>query len=292
MRGIILAGGRGSRLYPLTRVISKQLLPVYSKPMIYYPLSVLMLAGIQEVLVISTPEDLPLYRRLLRDGAHWGMRFVYAEQDEPRGLADAFRIGRDFLGGESAALVLGDNIFYGSGLQETLRRAARVETGAVIFAYTVRDPQRYGIVELDARRRVIGIEEKPEVPRSNLAVPGMYFYDRKVAELAASLTPSARGELEITDLHRLYLERGELTVEILSRGTAWLDAGTHEALLQAANFVQAVEDRQGVMIACPEEIAWRMGFIDVGQLVVLASDLPDPYGAYLRSLAHDEPPIH
>ncbi len=284
MKGIILAGGKGTRLYPITRSVSKQLLPVYDKPMIYYPLSVLMLAGIRDVLVISTPDDLPAYQRLLRDGAQWGLRFVYAEQATPRGLADAFLVGRDFIAGERCALVLGDNIFYGSRLQETVRRAAELARGAVVFAYPVRDPHRYGIVELGADRQVLSLEEKPATPRSNLAVPGMYFYDEQVCDLAAQVTPSPRGELEITDLNRLYLERGQLAVEVFGRGTAWLDAGTHESLLEASSFVHAVQRRTGLMIACPEEIAWRMGFIDDARLAELAAELPDDYGEYLRGL--------
>lgn len=287
MKGIILAGGRGTRLYPLTRAVSKQLLPVYNKPMVYYPLSALMLAGVRDILVISTPEDLPQYRRLLRDGGQWGLRFAYAEQAEPRGLAEAFLIGREFLEGGAAALVLGDNIFYGAGLQETLQRAAEVRQGAVVFAYAVRDPGRYGVVEFDAAGRVLSLVEKPAVPRSRYAVPGMYFYDGRVSDFAAELRPSARGELEITDLNRVYLERGELRVAVLGRGTAWLDAGTHESLLQASNFVQAVEERQGLMIACPEEIAYRMGFISARQLATLARELPDNYGEYLLRLAAD-----
>lgn len=284
MRGIILAGGRGTRLYPLTRAVSKQLLPVYNKPMIYYPLSMLMLAGIREILVISTPEDLPAYRRVLDDGSQWGIRFHYAEQSEPRGLADAFRIGREFVAKQPVALVLGDNIFYGTDLQQKVRRAADLREGAVIFAYEVRDPQRYGVVEFDAARRVLSLVEKPEHPRSHFAVPGMYFYDHKVCRLAAELQPSARGELEITDLNRVYLERGELRVEVLGRGTAWLDAGTHESLLQASSFVQAVEERQGLMIACPEEIAYYMGFITAEQLAAAVEKLSDGYAAYLRRL--------
>jgi len=289
MKGIILAGGRGTRLYPVTRGTSKHLLPVYDKPMVYYPLSALMLAGIREILVISTPDDLPQYRRLLGDGAQWGLTVSYAEQSSPRGVADAFLIGEAFIAGSPCALVLGDNLFYGTGLAETLRRAAMVQRGAVIFAYPVRDPERYGIVELgdaDARgkRRVLSLEEKPAVPRSNFAVPGMYFYDARACELTRTLAPSARGEIEITDLNRLYLERGELQVEVFGRGTAWLDAGTHSALLAAANFVHAVQDRQGLMICCPEEIAWRMGFIDNQQLARLATEFTDEYGAYLRHL--------
>jgi glucose-1-phosphate thymidylyltransferase len=283
MKGIILAGGRGTRLYPLTRSISKHLLPVFDKPMIYYPLSALLLAGIRDILVISTPEDVGQYRRLLGTGADWGIRLSYAEQATPRGVADAILIGEQFIAGEPCALVLGDNIFYGTNLGHTLQSAAALTTGARIFAYPVRDPSRYGIVELD-RGRVVSLEEKPERPRSSLAVPGMYFYDRRACELAHTLKPSARGELEITDLNRLYLDRGELSVEVFGRGTAWLDAGTHGSLLAAANFVHAVQDRQGLMICCPEEIAWRMGYIDDRQLEALAAGLADEYGHYLRHL--------
>lgn len=289
MKGIILAGGRGTRLHPLTLAASKQLLPVYDKPMVYYPLSMLMLAGIREVLVISTPEDLPIFQRLLGNGHQWGMEFSYAEQDQPRGLADAFRVGAEFLGSQPACLILGDNIFYGQGLVSLLERAARLTDGALIFAYPVRDPQRYGVVEFDEQGRALSLEEKPKQPRSNYAVPGIYFYDSQVTELAASLKPSARGELEITDLNRLYLEQGKLQVEVLGRGVAWLDAGTHESLLQAANFVQAVQDRQGLMISCPEEIAYRKRFIDAGQLQQLAQSINNSYGDYLLRLADETP---
>ncbi len=289
MKGIILAGGRGSRLHPLTLATSKQLLPVYDKPMIYYPLSILMLAGIREILIISTPEDLPIFRRLLGDGIQWGLRFSYLEQDQPRGLADAFRVGAEFIAGESSCLILGDNIFFGSGLPEILRRSARLTEGARIFAYPVRDPERYGVVEFDEEGKVLSLEEKPAKPKSNHAVPGIYFYDSSVVELAANMQSSSRGELEITDLNRLYLERGDLSVEELGRGIAWLDAGTHEALLQSASFVQAVQERQGLMISCPEEIAYRMGFIDRAQLLGLAENLKsNAYGQYLNQLANEK----
>ncbi|MFZ5880368.1 MAG: glucose-1-phosphate thymidylyltransferase RfbA [Chloroflexota bacterium] len=285
MKGIILAGGRGTRLNPLTLVMSKQLLPVYDKPMVYYPLSMLMLAGIREILVISTPEDLPNFQRLLEDGSQWGLRFSYVEQDQPRGLADAFRVGADFIGGDSACLILGDNIFFGHGLPEMLRRAAALKAGALIFAYAVRDPERYGVVEFDSDGLVLSLEEKPTQPKSNFAVPGIYFYDSKVVELAANLQPSKRGELEITDLNRLYLERGELHVDTLGRGVAWLDAGTHESLLQSAGFVQAVQERQGMMISCPEEIAYRMGYINEEQLREQVGRMANNgYTDYLRRL--------
>jgi glucose-1-phosphate thymidylyltransferase len=285
MKGIILAGGKGTRLYPLTLAVSKQILPVYDKPMVYYPLSMLMLAGIREVLVISSPEDLPGFRRLLGSGAQWGMSFSYAEQAEPRGIAEAFIIGREFIGGDPVCLILGDNIFYGSGLPEQMQAASRLQSGAVVFAYSVRDPERYGVVEFSPAGKALSIEEKPAHPRSHYAIPGIYFYDNHVLEFAANLQPSPRGELEITDLNRIYLNLGELDVEILGRGTAWLDAGTHESLLQAANFVQTVEERQGLMIACPEEIAYTNGFISADQLRVQALRYAgNDYGLYLLRL--------
>ena len=293
MKGIILAGGRGTRLYPLTIGISKQLLPVYDKPMVYYPLSMLMLAGIREILVISTPEALPAFKALLRDGSQWGLQFSYAEQSVPRGLADAFLVKRGFSAGESVCLILGDNIFFGHGLPSQLRAAAQLTKGALIFAYPVRDPQRYGVVEFDEQGRALSIEEKPLHPRSHYAVPGLYFYDQHVEEIAANLKPSARGELEITDLNRTYLERGQLRVEPLGRGVAWLDAGTHESLLQAANFVQAVEERQGMMISCPEEIAYRMGNITKEELRLQAQSMDaNEYGKYLLRLLEEEIPFH
>jgi glucose-1-phosphate thymidylyltransferase len=289
MKGIILAGGRGTRLFPLTLGVSKQLLPVYDKPMVYYPLSMLMLAGIQDILVISTPEALPAFRALLKDGSQWGMNFSYTAQDEPRGLADAFLVNPDFGRGQPTCLILGDNIFFGQGLATKLQSAARLEQGALIFAYPVRDPQRYGVVEFDENGQAISIEEKPQAPRSRYAVPGLYFYDHQVGEIAASLKPSARGELEITDLNRIYLERCSLRVETLGRGVAWLDAGTHESLLQAANFVQAVEERQGMMIACPEEIAYRMGYIPKEELRRQALSMQhNQYGDYLLRLLDEE----
>lgn len=286
MKGIILAGGKGTRLYPITLSVSKQILPVYDKPMIYYPLSMLMLAGIRDVLVISTPDDLPGFRRLLGDGAQWGMNFTYAEQAEPRGLADAFIVGREFIGDDSVCLILGDNIFYGRGLVKMLQDAVTLAgDGAVIFAYPVRDPERYGVVEFDASGRAVSIEEKPKQPRSNYAVPGMYFYDNRVVEIAANLAPSPRGEIEITDINKAYMAAGELQVQVFGRGLAWLDAGTHESLLQAANFVQAVEERMGLMIACPEEIAFRMGFINLDELRNCVRQLgANQYGAYLQQL--------
>jgi glucose-1-phosphate thymidylyltransferase len=288
MKGIILAGGKGTRLYPITQAISKQLLPVYDKPMIYYPLSMLMLAGIQEILIISTPEDLPAFERLLGDGSRWGLKFEYAEQAEPRGLADAFIVGEKFIDGNSVCLILGDNIFFGHDIPQELRKAAELGEGATIFAYPVRDPERYGIVEFDEQGKAISLEEKPDKPRSSFAIPGLYFYDQRVVNFAKSLEPSPRGEIEITDLNRIYLEMNELHVRQLGRGTAWLDAGKHEALLQAANFVQAVEDRQGVMISCPEEIAYRMGYISLEDLGALADSYPNSYGRYLRRLANKE----
>ena len=285
MKGIILAGGRGTRLHPLTLAASKQLLPVYDKPMIYYPLSMLMLAGIREILIISTPEDLPIFRRLLRDGTQWGLSFSYVEQDQPRGLADAFRVGAKFIGNDSSCLILGDNIFFGSGLPEVLLRASKLTEGACIFAYAVRDPERYGVVEFDDEGKVLSLEEKPTKPKSKFAVPGIYFYDSNVVNLAAKMRPSERGELEITDLNRLYLKSGKLRVEALGRGVAWLDAGTHESLLQSSSFVQAVQERQGLMISCPEEIAYHMGFITADQLRALALAMADNgYGMYLKSL--------
>ena len=292
LKGIILAGGRGTRLHPLTLAVCKQLLPVFDKPMVYYPLSILMLAGIRDILVITTPEDLRGFHRLLGDGSQWGLRLSYAQQDRPRGLADAFLIGREFVATTPVSLILGDNIFFGHGLPEMLRRAASRKTGATIFAYRVRDPRRYGVVQFDEDDRALNLEEKPEHPKSDFAVPGMYFYDEHVVELAETLAPSGRGELEITDLNRLYLDRGELQVLAMGRGVAWLDAGTHEALMQASGFVQAVQERQGMMISCPEEIAYRMGFIDSAQLRGLARAMAaNDYRDYLlRVLAAEIDP--
>lgn len=288
MKGIILAGGANTRLYPVTRAISKQLLPVYDKPMIYYPLSVLMLAGIQEILVISTPTDIEAYRTLLKDGSHIGLSISYAIQEKPEGLAHAFIVGSDFLAESAVALILGDNLFYGQRFQETLQSAASRTKGATIFAYPVKDPERYGIVELDSNGKPIAIVEKPNNPRSNYAVTGLYFYDSNVVEIARRISPSARGELEITDVNLEYLERGELAVERLGRGFAWLDTGTHESLLQASNFVRTLEERQGFKIACIEEVAWRMGFISGNDLVNLASAIPNDYGRYLVDIVNDE----
>ncbi len=288
MKGIILAGGAGSRLHPLTLVVSKQLMPVYDKPMIYYPLSTLMLAGIRDILLISTPHDLPRFRELLGDGKKLGINLSYAEQPKPEGLAQAFIIGAPFIGKDPVALILGDNLFYGHGLAHTIQDAAKQDVGATIFGYYVKHPERYGVVEFDKSGKVIGIEEKPRNPKSHYAVPGLYFYDNDVVSLAKSLAPSARGELEITDLNRLYLKGGELRVKLLGRGTAWLDTGTHESLLQAANFIEAVEQRQGLKVGCIEEVAFRMGFIDREQLAKLGRALgKSEYGAYLTDLAED-----
>jgi glucose-1-phosphate thymidylyltransferase len=287
MKGIILAGGKGTRLYPLTIATSKQLLPVYDKPMVYYPLSMLMLAGIREILVISSPEALPAFRELLKDGSHWGLKFEYAEQAEPRGLADAFLVGREFIGDNPVCLILGDNIFYGEGMMSLLQDCASLKQGAIIFGYKVTDPERYGVVEFDDQYNVLSIEEKPVQPKSSFAIPGIYFYDNQVIVIAETLKPSPRGEIEITDLNRVYLQKGQLRAKLFGRGVAWLDAGTHESLLQAASFIQTIQERQGLMISCLEEIAYRMGFISREQLRELGKALNgNSYGQYVLDVAN------